>query len=323
MDMAANSGNAYAMTIPEFGPADIFTRTLIDHAQPGPGEILVKTTAIGANPLDYKMRDGSSGLCAKFAPPAVLGREAAGEVVAVGEGVDSFAPGDRVFGMRGLDDFRGTYATHNVFPADGVVRTPDSLDDVTAAGLALVGITATVAVEQLAKVKSGDTVLIHGAGGGVGQLMTQLAVARGATVLASASSRHHEKLVGFGAQHIDYTAEDVFEAVRRRFPEGVDVVLDGVYFDTFLPSLDVLASDGRIVALPSLADLTPAKERGIEAHIPAISNDTTIYADLADRVVAGEISLPIGLTKNLTEVAEVHRVLEDGHADGKIVMTVE
>lgn len=183
MDMAANSGNTYAMTIPEFGPADIFTRTLIDHAQPGPGEILVKTTAIGANPLDYKMRDGSSGLCAKFNPPAVLGREAAGEVVAVGEGVDNFVPGDRVFGMRGFDDFRGTYATHNVFPADGVVRTPDSLDDVTAAGLALVGITATVAVEQLAKVKSGDTVLIHGAGGGVGQLMTQLAVARGATVL--------------------------------------------------------------------------------------------------------------------------------------------
>ncbi|WP_308609264.1 alcohol dehydrogenase catalytic domain-containing protein, partial [uncultured Corynebacterium sp.] len=140
--MAANSGNAYAMTITEFGPADIFTRTPIEPAEPGPGEILVKTTAIGANPLDYKMRDGSSGLCAKFAPPAVLGREAAGEVVAVGEGVDSFAPGDRVFGMRSFDDFRGTYATHNVFPADGVVRTPDSLDDVTAAGLALVGITA-------------------------------------------------------------------------------------------------------------------------------------------------------------------------------------
>lgn len=310
------------MIIREFGGPEKFERVDIEPPTPGPGEILVETTAVGANPLDYKMRDGSSGRSPYLTMPAILGREAAGEVVAVGEGVTAFRPGDRVFGMRELDDFRGTYATHNVFPADGVVATPDELDDVTAAGLALVGITATIAVERLADVREGETVLIHGAGGGVGQLMTQLALARGARVFASASPRHRDRLEGFGAQHIDYTSQDVFAAVRRECPDGVDVVLDGVYFDTFLPSLDVLAEGGRIVELPSLADLTPAEERGIEAHIPAISNDTGIYADLARRVVAGEISLRIGHTADLSDVADVHRILEDGHADGKIVMTV-
>lgn len=321
--MANNSSTDYAMIINNFGGPEEFTKVPLEDVQPGSGEILIKTTAIGANPLDYKMRDGSSGLCSKFSLPAVLGREVAGEVIAVGEGVTDLTPGDRVFGMRDTNDFRGTYATLNVFPADGVVRIPDSLDDVTAAGLALVGITATVAVDELARIQDGETVLIHGAGGGVGQVMTQLAVARGATVLASASSRHHDKLVGFGAQHIDYTADDVFEVVRRQYPDGVDVVLDGVYFDTFLPSLDILAPGGRIVELPSLADLTPAKERGIDAFIPSISNDTSIYEDLAQRIVAGELSLPVGHTAPLTDVAEVHRLLEDGHANGKIVMTVE
>lgn len=225
--------------------------------------------------------------------------------------------------MRGFDGFRGTYATRNVSPADNIVRTPGSLDDVTTAGLALVGITAIVAVNQLVRVKSGDTVFIHGAGGGVGQLMTQLAVTRGITALTNTSSHHREKLVGFGTQRIDYITEDVFEVVQQQFPEGVDVALDGVYFDTFLPSLDVLAPDGRIVVLSSLTDLAPTRERSIETHTPVISNDTAIYTNLTDRVVAGEALPLIGLTKDLTEVAEVHRILENGYTDDEIVMTVE
>lgn len=324
--MARSTESPYAMVIDEFGGPEKFKRVAIDldsdDYRPGEGEVLVKTAAIGANPLDYKMRDGSSGLSKKLALPAILGREIAGEVIAVGEGVDNLAVGDRVFGMRAMDDYRGAYATHSVFPAEGVVTTPAGLDDVTAAGLALVGITATVAVVQQAKVQSGETILIHGAGGGVGQVMTQLAVAQGARVLASASSHHHDKLVAFGAEHIDYTRENVFEAARRKCPDGVDVVLDGVYFDTFVPSLDILAPHGRIVVLPSLADVTPAKARGLEAHIPSISNDTRIYAEMASRIASGELKLPIGQVFDLSEVADVHRTLEAGHADGKIVMTV-
>lgn len=321
--MTDNNSTDYAMIINHFGGPEEFTKVPLEAPDPGAGEIVIKTTAIGTNPLDYKMRDGSSGLCKHLSLPVILGREVAGEVVSVGEGITNLVLGDRVFGMRDSDDFRGTYATLNVFPADGVVKIPDSLDDVTAAGLALVGITATIAVDELARIQDGETVLIHGAGGGVGQVMTQLAVARGAKVLASASSRHHDKLVGFGAQHIDYTTENVFDVVRTQYPDGVDVVLDGVYFETFIPSLDILAPGGRIVELPSLADLTAAKERGIDAFIPSISNDTSIYEDLAQRIVAGEMSLPVGHTAPLSDVAEVHRLLEDGHADGKIVLTVE
>ncbi len=310
------------MTISEFGPADVFRKTSIEPGEPGPGEVLIKTSAIGANPLDYKMRDGSSGLSKSLTLPCILGREASGVVIAVGEGVTEFAPGDHAFGMRNHPDTRGTYATHNVFPADVLVKVPEGMDDTTAAGVALVGLTAQMAVEQQAKVSEGETVLIHGAGGGVGQMMTQLCLARGANVLASASTRHHDKLTGFGARHIDYTQVDVFDTIAEEYPNGIDVVIDAVYFDTFVPSLDLLREGGRIVVLPSLADLTPANERGIEAHIPLISADTTIVADLAGRIARGELSLPIGHTAPLSDVADVHRILEDGHADGKIILTV-
>ncbi|ALA67003.1 NADP-dependent oxidoreductase [Corynebacterium lactis] len=321
--MPANTDNAYAMTIAEFGSADVLSKTPIEPAQPGSGEVLFKTTAIGANPLDYKMRDGSSGLSSSLILPCTLGREAAGVVLAVGEGVTEFSPGDHVFGMRSHSDIRGTYATHNVFPASGLVQVPEGMDDITAAGIALAGLTAQMAVEQQAKVSEGETVLIHGAGGGVGQLITQLCLAREAKVYASASARHHDKLTGFGAQHIDYTAENVFDAVRAESPDGIDVVIDAVYFDTFIPSLDILRPGGRIVVLPSLADLTPAKERGIEAQIPLISNVPSIVEDIATRICRGELKIHIGRTAPLTDVAEVHRTLEEGHADGKIVLTVD
>lgn len=307
------------MTIHEFGGPELFTVTTVPTPSPGPGEVLVRITAIGVNPLDYKMRDGSSGMSKNLTFPCVLGREAAGEVISVGERVENFAPGDRVFGARGHSDLRGTYADHAVFPAEVLAHTPDKLEDRQVAGLSIVGRTALASVDTLAKVSAGDTVLIHGAGGGVGQLMTQLSVARGATVYASASTRHAEKLAKWGATHIDYTASDVSAAVWEQAGK-VDVVLDGVYFDTFLPSLDLLKEDGRIVVLPSLADLGPAEERGIEAHTPVISPDPQALEELAGMLADGALDLIIGEVLPLSRIADAHRLLENGHANGKVIV---
>lgn len=290
-------------------------------------EVLVRTTAIGVNPLDYKMRDGSSGMCKNMTLPAVLGREAAGVVEAIGAQVTEFAPGDRVFGMRKHADLRGTYSTHNIFTAADLAHTPDELDDVTAAGLALVTLTALQAVDDLAQVTADDTVLIHGAGGGVGQLMTQFCIERGADVVAVASSRHADKLTRWGAAHIDYTSENVIERARELSPQGYSVILDAVYFDTFEPSLTLLRDGGRIVELPSLADLSPAQRpeyanRGIKAFIPVIAPDRTRISNMATNVASGNIELHVGTTLPFDDVAEAHAILESGHSDGKTVLVV-
>lgn len=311
------------MVIDQFGAPEQFHRAEFPIPTPGDTEVLVKTAAIGANPLDYKMRDGSSGLAPSLTFPCVLGREAAGTVLAVGAAVTDFAVGDRVFGMRVPPDIRGTYASHNVFNAANLAHIPDSLDDAAAAALSVAALTAHSIVEDLAQPAAGDVVLIHGAGGGVGQILTQLCIQRGATVLASASSRHAEKLERYGAQHLDYTQLNVFDEVRRRYPRGVDKVIDGVYFGTAEKDLDILRPGGTLVFIPSLADTTPAKQRGIDVRVPSVTWDTHTAEALAQAVAEGALELTIGLVRPLTEVAEVHRILEDGHANGKIVMTVD
>lgn len=319
VSMTVSDTHSIQMTISEFGGPEQFTTTTTEIPSPGTGEVLVRIRAIGVNPLDYKMRDGSSGLSKKLRFPCVLGREAAGDVVSVGEGVEAFAPGDRVFGVRDHSDLRGTYAEHAVFPSDVLAHTPAGLTDRDVGGLALVGTTALEVVDKLARVSVGEVVLIHGAGGGVGQLMTQLAIARGATVLASASTRHAEKITGWGATHLDYTETDVFNAVRERVGR-VDVVLDGVYFDTFLPSLDVLNEGGRIVALPSLADLTPATERGFEASSPVISPKPRAIEGLARMLADGSLNFTVGETLPLADIAKAHRLVEGGHSNGKVIV---
>lgn len=313
---------AYAMNFTSFGGPEVLTKHNYRLTRPSPGEVLVTTSAIGANPLDYKMRDGSSGLSKNLTFPAVVGREASGVVLAVGEGVAEFRPGDQVFGMRSHADSRGTYSSHNMFNADELVRIPEGLTPVKAAALPVVGLTAYQAVVDLAQVRAGETVVIHGAGGGVGRIATQLCLAAGAEVVAVASSAHHDMLTGWGARHLDYTRGDVFAQLREEFPGGVDVVIDGVYFDTFIPSLDIIAGEGRgrIVVLPSLADLQPAHDRGITAHIPEISPNRQRLQELAARVLSGELDVTVAQTYPLTQASEVHRILESGHAPGKLVL---
>ncbi len=310
------------MVIDHFGGPEEFHRVQIPIPSPGEREVVVKNAAIGANPLDYKMRDGSSGLAPSLTFPCVLGREAAGTVISVGSAVTEFAVGDRVFGMRVAPDIRGTYASHSVFDASNLAHTPDSLGDAPAAALSVAALTARVIVEDLAQPTVGDVVLIHGAGGGVGQIVTQLCVQRGATVVASASSRHAEKLKRFGAHHLDYTQLNVFDEVRTRYPGGVDKVIDGVYFGTAEADLTVVRPGGTVVFIPTLADTTPAEQRGIDVRVPSVQWDTQAAEELAEAVARGELELPIGLECPLSEVAQVHRILEDGHANGKIVMTV-
>ncbi|GAB3624609.1 NADP-dependent oxidoreductase [Mariniluteicoccus endophyticus] len=306
--------------IDRFGTADELHMGEGPKPAAAPGRVVVKVVTAGVNPLDYKIRDGSSGMCKAIGPddfPLVLGREAYGFVEEVGEGVGGFEPGQAVFGVAPPNHPGHCYAEYVSLPAECLSAAPADGDAVTLGGLALVGTTAWIAVHELARVRSGENVLVHGGAGGVGQMMVQMAAAAGADVWATASTRNQDRLRELGATAVDYTQQDFREVTPK-----MDVILDGVYFDVFEKSLDHLVEGGRIVTLPSLADLAPAQERGIEAHIPKIHALPREMEQLARLVTDGEMSLEVSKVLPLEQVADAHRELETGHARGKIVLKV-
>lgn len=286
--------------------------------EPAADEVVVKVLAAGTNPLDYKIRDGSSGWAKKLGPddfPLILGREACGVVDSLGDGVEGFAVGQTVFGMPVLTHRAGCYAEYVALPTDCLAPVPDGADPIVFGGTALVLSTALTAAVDQGRVQAGEKVLVHGGTGGVGQLVVQLCLRAGAEVWATASTRNQDRLVELGAHPIDYRTQDFTQVSPK-----MDLIVDGAYFDTFEPSLDHLVDGGRIVVLPSLADLTPAKERGIEAHIPMFGPMPDRLAELAPDVASGALSIEVSQVLPLAQVAEAHRQLETGHSRGKIIL---
>ena len=310
-----------AVQIDRFGgPGELH---LVDDAPaplPASGEVVVRVIAAGVNPLDHKIRDGSSGLAKKLTDrdfPLVLGRECSGDVESIGEDVTDLQAGQRVFGMAPLSHRGGCYAEFVALPSSCLAPAPAEVDPVTLGGTALAGITAWTAVHDLAKVTSDDVVLVHGGAGGVGQLVVQLALAAGARVYATASGRNRERVESLGATHVDYTAQDFTKVTPRP-----SVIVDGVYFSTYEPSMDHLAPGGRLVILPTLADLEPARARGIDVSIPTINPDRARLSALADQLAAGRLTVDIARVFALANAADAHRLLEGGHAPGKLVLDV-
>lgn len=293
-----------------------------DRPRPTPGEsqVLVRVFAAGVNPIDYKIRDGSSGVAKKLGPdafPLVLGRECCGEVAELGAGVTGLEVGQRVFGMAPMGHPGGCYAEYVVLPATSLAPAPAGAPSATLGGTALAGTTAWTAVHDLGKVRSDDVVLVHGGGGGVGQLVVQMCVAAGAQVYATASARHKAKLQGWGATHVDYATQDFTQVTT-----SPTLVIDGVYFGTYEPSLDHLAPGGRIVMLPTLADLEPAKSRGIEISVPAISPDPERLGAIGRQVADGALQVEVSQVIPLEQVRRAHEAVETGHADGKTVLDI-
>ncbi len=310
-----------AATIDRFGgPEEFHIVDDLPVPTPGPDEVVLRVFAAGVNPLDYKIRDGSSGVAKQLGPddfPLVLGRECSGTVTALGDEVTEVSVGDAVYGVAPTGHRGGCYAEYVALPARCLAPVPEGADPTVLAGTALAGIAAWTAVHDLAQVRAEDTVLVHGGGGGVGQIAVQLAVATGATVYATASGRHRNEILGWGARHVDYTVEDFRDATPRP-----TAIIDCVYFDTYEPSMDHLAEGGRLVILPSLADLEPARARGIDVSVPQLHPDRQRLAALAARVAEGRLEVEVSAVLPLADVARAHEIVEDGHASGKVVLEV-
>ena len=289
--------------------------------EPLPTEIRVRVGAAGVNPVDWKTRAGAGMAQVIGPPPFTVGWDVAGTVDAVGRGVTRFAVGDAVFGMPWFPRQAGAYAEFVTAPSRHFAHRPAGLSEVEAAGLSLAGLTAWQCLVDIAAVQPGQRVLVHAAAGGVGHLAVQIAKARGAHVIGTASAAKHNLLHDLGIDEaIDYRAE-AFEKVI----DPVDLVLDAIGGEVALRSLDVLHPEGRLICLPSAAAaaaLSAAADRGLRATAMLAEPDGDGLEDLARLVDDRRLRVLVAETFPLERASHAHRAGELGHTTGKLVLTV-
>lgn len=288
---------------------------------PRPGEARVVVRAAGVNPADYKLYNGVFGTDpAKL--PLPLGSEVSGVVAEVGQEavgpVGAIKPGDEVIGYR----VSGGYATELIVPAHALLPKPANLDWAQAAGLMLTGATAWHCL-VVTNVSPGDTVLMHGASGGVGVMAVQLAVGRGATVIATASPGRHSFLRELGAIPVAY-GPGLADRVREQAPDGVDAALDLVGTEEAIDtSLELVPDRSRIV---TIAAIGRAGQVGIKAvgGGPGADPGTEVRAaarvELAKLAAQGSLRVFVSQTFPLAAVADAHRALKAGHTEGKTAL---
>ncbi|MBO8192124.1 NADP-dependent oxidoreductase [Streptomyces oryzae] len=303
-----------AIAFAAYGGPEVLQPTGIDIPEPDPDQVRVAVRAAGVNPLDWKLRSGNLAAVMPVPLPHIPGLEFAGTVDAVGDGVSGLEPGDEVFG-------RAQYAYATLLIADtALLRVrPDGLDVFRAAGLPVAAEAAYRGLDELG-VAAGETVLVHGAGGAVGNLAVQFAVARGAHVVGTAAERVHQRLADLGAVPVSY-GEGWAERVRAVAPRGVDAVLDTSGADVLGESVALASGGARRV-------LTLADPRAAEAHgVRFSSGEAQRTGPALDQALAlhrrGTLTVPLHEPFPLTEAARAHAAGEAGGLDTKLVLTTE
>lgn len=293
----------------QFGPPSVLEIVETDPPEPGPGKVRVAVRAAGINPADFKVRRGESMGSKPTALPGRLGREIAGVIDALGEGVTAFAPGDEVFGIVAGVGLADLVVTN---PAN-LARRPAALPWEVAGGLPLVGLTAwdSVASQHLT---SADIVLVSAAAGGVGSVAAQLALRAGATVIGTASEANHDHLRALGVIPVSY-GTGLADRVRAVSPGAVTVVLDHHGPETIEAGLELGVDPARINTIATDPSVYGVQQVGRGPIAPAT------FDTLAALILAGELEFPIAGTYPLADVVSAFERLEDGHVRGKLVIT--
>ncbi|MBP0047162.1 NADP-dependent oxidoreductase [Marinobacterium sp. AK62] len=310
-----------AIRIHDFGGPEQLRLEEIDCPVPGPGEVLVHNRAAGVNPIDWKTCSGGGASSFIESMPFCPGWEFAGTVESLGEGVDQFRPGDEVLGFTNFPHAAGCYAEYLVAPADQICLRPAALDPVSAAGLGLAGLTAWQALFEAGEFKSGQSVLVLAAAGGVGHLAAQLAKCKGAYVIGTASGTNKAFLQSLGCDDIiDYTRQHVENLIH-----DADLIIDGVGGEAAIKALDCLNPHGRMVTLPSVtaAEVIAAGEaKGVKVCGIRARPDAAQLHELAMLASSGKVMLTLADSLPLEQAAEAHRLSAQGHTRGKLVLTI-
>ena len=319
----------HAVRIHSYGGPEVLRWDTIEVADPGPGQVRIRHTAIGLNFIDTYERTGLYPV----ALPAVLGREAAGVVEAVGPRVSQIKVGDRV---AYAFNSSGAYSEARVLPAERLVRIPEGVDDRQAAALMLKGMTAQMLLRQVYRVRKGNTLLVHAAVGGVGSIVVQWAKHLGATVIAVVgSSEKAQRARELGADQVLLSGDDwVAQAKAATGGRGVDVVYDSVGKDTFIGSLDSLRPRGLMVTygnasgpVPPMAPLELSKRGSLFLtrptlfhYIPTRATLMRAASEMFDLVAKSVLGVQVGQVYPLQDAARAHVDLEARRTIGATVL---
>jgi NADPH:quinone reductase-like Zn-dependent oxidoreductase len=295
-----------AILVSELGPASVLVPSTLPTPQPAAGEVLIEVTGAGVGPWDVKVRTG--GFPGSL--PYVPGGELSGIVSAVGDGVTDHAVGDAVYGSTGVT---GGYAEYAVVAASHLAAAPAGLD-LEAAGAVPVGAsTALQGLDEHVRPEAGETLLVTGAAGGVGLFVVQLAKARGARVVATASPSNHEFLRRMGADEVVDYHTDWVDAVR-----GVDAAFDCVGGATWSGCVAAVRDGGRAVTTAGGSE--PVGRDAITASTFNVDVSTERLATVARVIGDGQVRVEIAARVPLDEAARAHELVESGHTRGKIVL---
>ena len=299
------------------GGPEVLTYADAPRPRCGPGEVLVQVHAAGVNPVDWKIREGHLKEMLTHTFPLILGWDVSGVVADVGSGISRLKVGDEVFSRP--DILRdGAYAEFIVMKESEVALKPRSIDHVHAAALPLAGLTAWQTLVEAAQLAPGQRVLIHAAAGGVGSLAVQLAKARGAYVVATASARNHDFLRNLGA-------DEIIDYENMRFEDlasAMDVVLDTMGGDTQERSWKTLKRGGILVSIASPPSAETATKLGVRQAFVFTQPNAGQLESLAQLVDAGKIKAIVATALPLAEAKRAHALIQGGHTRGKIVLTI-
>lgn len=319
----------HAMRVYEYGGPEKLRWEQVQVGTPGEGQVLVRNTAVGLNFVDTYQRSGLYQIPLPFTP----GAEGAGVVEAVGPKVKEFKVGDRVAYSSPI----GAYAEVLLRPADRLVKIPAGIDDRTAAAMMLKGLTTQYLIRRTYRVKKGDTILMHAAAGGVGQILCQWARTLGATVIGTVGSDEKAALAKkAGCKHVIVTSREKFVARVKEITQGkgVPVVYDGVGKDTFMDSLDCLAPLGLMASFGNASGAVTQFNPGVLAQKGSLfltrptlvtytaSREALLSAarELFAVVKSGKVKIAINQTYPLREAAQAQRDLESRKTTGSTVL---
>ena len=306
-----------AVVIHEYGGAEVLKYEDVPQPEPKQDQLRIRVIAAGVNPVDGMIRSGILDKEGRRTFPIILGGDISGVVEKVGSEITRFKPGDPVFAYVSLDN-SGGYAQYAVVTEREAAPKPKSLTYVEAAAVPIVALTAWQALIDTAKLKAGQTVLIHGGSGGVGSFAIQIAKAHGAKVIATASTANQELLKQLGADvAIDYTKQN-FENIAK----DVDVVLDSIGKDTLARSYGVVKKGGIIVSLVARPDPAELEKHGIRGEALSVDSNSDELSEIGKLIDEKKINVIVSQTFPLSEARRAQEQVATGHTRGKIVLKV-
>ena len=311
--------NMKAVRVHNYGGPEVLRFEDAPRPTPGSGELLIRVYAASVNPLDWKVRAGYMKDYIPLPLPFIPGWDVSGVVEAVGSSVTKFKKGDEVYARPDVTAHgNGAYAEYVVAKETETALKPKSIDHVHATTIPVGAVTAWRALFDAAGLKEGQSVLIHGAAGGVGSFAVQLAKWKGAYVIGTASSQNQAFLKELGVDDpVDYEKTRFEEVVR-----DVDVVFDPIGGETQKRSWQTLKKGGILVSIVAPPSEEEAKKYGVRSAFLSVKGGSALLAELATLVDSGKIKPMVEKVLPLSEARQAHELNETGHARGKIVLKV-